>query len=346
MYDFIVVGFGIAGMSVTYQLLSNGYKVLVIDNENTKASVVAAGMYNPVILKRFTLAWDAHNQLNYAKSFYKDLSVFLDVEISEDLNIYRKFSSIQEQNKWFSKLDNPVLSKYMNSSICNDNINGVSSPHGYGLLTNTGRINVKLLNQTFVNYLKNNNSFLVDEFDYNSLLMSDNVSYKNISSRNIIFSEGYHLSKNPFFNNLPLIGNKGSYITVNCPNLKLNKALKSFYFLIPLNTNGDYKFGATYQNKFSDTDHDQETKDHLIDEFKSLVDLPFTLIDQQTAVRPTVIDRRPLVGCHSDYDNMYILNGMGTRGIILAPTASLSLLNLIKYNTPLPPEIDIIRFKN
>ncbi len=346
MYDFIVVGFGIAGMSMTYQLLSNGYKVMVIDNANTKASVVAAGMYNPVILKRFTLAWDAHEQLNYAKTFYNDLSVFLDIEINEELNILRKFSSIEEQNKWFSKLDNPILSEYMSSDVFTDSINGISSPNGYGMLSNTGRINVQLLNDSFVNYLKTNNSFFKDEFDHESLSVSDTVSYKHISSQNIIFSEGYHMLKNPFFKHLPLIGNKGSYITVNCPNLKLNKALKSFYFLIPLNSNGYYKFGATYQNKFSDTNHDQETKDHLINEFKSLVDLPFTLIDQQTAVRPTVVDRRPLVGCHNEYDNMYVLNGMGTRGIILAPTASLSLLNLIKYNTPLPSEIDIIRFKN
>ena len=70
MYDFIVVGFGIAGMSMTYQLLSNGYKVMVIDNNKTKASVVAAGMFNPVILKRFTLAWNAHEQLNYACLLY------------------------------------------------------------------------------------------------------------------------------------------------------------------------------------------------------------------------------------------------------------------------------------
>ena len=36
-------------------------------------------------------------------------------------------------------------------------------------------------------------------------------------------------------------------------------------------------------------------------------------------VRPTVKDRRPLVGTHSGLNSIHILNGLGTRGVMLGP---------------------------
>jgi glycine/D-amino acid oxidase-like deaminating enzyme len=37
-------------------------------------------------------------------------------------------------------------------------------------------------------------------------------------------------------------------------------------------------------------------------------------------VRPTVKDRRPLVGTHAEYSAIHILNGLGTRGVMLGPS--------------------------
>jgi len=327
MIDCIVVGFGIAGVSVTAHLEALGKKVCVVDGSSVKASIVAGGMYNPVILKRFSLAWNADIQLTYAKSFYNDLENKLNVNLDTSFDIYRKFNSVKEQNTWFSKLDNPVLSKYMCPSVLDSPSKVIEGDFGFGKLKSTGRIEVAQLIENYMNRLIKEDSFINEDFNFDELVVNDNdVIYKNIKAKSIVFCEGYRLLKNPFFKDLPLIGNKGSYLIIECESLKLQDVLKSHFFLIPLGNN-KYKFGATYEHHFKGLDHDLETKKQLIKEFEKLTDAPYKVIDQLTGVRPTVIDRRPLVGQHNKHKSLYVCNGMGTRGIILAPTAGKLLVN-------------------
>ena len=61
-------------------------------------------------------------------------------------------------------------------------------------------------------------------------------------------------------------------------------------------------------------------------------------------VRPTVKDRRPLVGRHSEYKNLYMLNGLGTRGVMIAPYVAKELFEFIENDEALDIEIDINRF--
>lgn len=75
-----------------------------------------------------------------------------------------------------------------------------------------------------------------------------------------------------------------------------------------------------------------------------MITCPFEVVYQSAGIRPTVKDRRPLVGQHSQYKNLYILNGLGTRGVIVAPAISKQLYDLIEQNEPLESEINIARF--
>jgi len=68
------------------------------------------------------------------------------------------------------------------------------------------------------------------------------------------------------------------------------------------------------------------------------------VIEHVAGIRPTVKDRRPLVGRHPEYSNIYVLNGLGTRGVMIAPYVAQELYNYIQHDIPLDPEIDIKRF--
>ena len=345
MYDCIVVGFGIAGIAVTGHFHAQGKRVLVVDANEVKASVVAAGLYNPVILKRFSMAWNADEQLEYAKQFYGSLEKQLKGVFIEPLGVIRKFESIKEQNSWFSKLDNPGLNKYMSNELFCGQVHGVDAPFNYGKLENTGRILIKRLIESYILHLKKENAFLEEKFDFGELKIDDtNVEYRGHKADSVIFCEGYGLKQNPFFKHLPLVGNKGSYIIIECEDLQLKTALKAHFFLIPLGKKR-YKFGATYENHFKNVDHDTAAKAHLVEELEKLISVPYTLIAQQTGIRPTVIDRRPLVGQHSKYKPLFVCNGMGTRGVMLGPTSAKHLTDYILSKTPIPKEIDISRFE-
>ena len=63
---------------------------------------------------------------------------------------------------------------------------------------------------------------------------------------------------------------------------------------------------------------------------EKLISCSFKVVNQVAGIRPTVKDRRPLVGRHSTYKNMDVLNGLGTRGVMIAPYAAQQLFNHIE----------------
>ena len=103
--DYIVVGLGLAGLAFCRELEKNNKSFLVFENSSQHASFVAGGVYNPVILKRFSMVWDAEDQLNKAIPFYDELEVLLQKKYRYSLNIHRLFKSVEEQNNWTSTSD-------------------------------------------------------------------------------------------------------------------------------------------------------------------------------------------------------------------------------------------------
>lgn len=66
MLDYIIVGCGLAGISFADLALENKKSIVVFDNASQPSSTVAGGMYNPVVLKRFTAIWKAAEQIELA----------------------------------------------------------------------------------------------------------------------------------------------------------------------------------------------------------------------------------------------------------------------------------------
>ena len=71
----------------------------------------------------------------------------------------------------------------------------------------------------------------------------------------------------------------------------------------------------------------------------------FTIVKQEAGIRPSVKDRRALIGEHPKYKSMYILNGMGSRGVMIAPYAARQLYKYIELGESIDKEIDIARYE-
>ena len=76
----------------------------------------------------------------------------------------------------------------------------------------------------------------------------------------------------------------------------------------------------------------------------SILKIPYTITNQIAGIRPSTADRKPLVGRHEQYKQLYILNGLGTRGILLAPYLSKCLIEYIYKDVLIDHEININRF--
>ena len=342
-FDYLIVGFGLSGLMLCEILRKRGKSFVVISNKSQQASIVASGLYNPVVLKRFNKAWDAEKQLPLAISAYKDLELFLGIKIDYKLPIHRVFYSVEEQNNWVIASDKPSLKPFLISNI-KTNINpNIYAPFGYGEVKNTGRIDTKLLLKSYVDFLKFNELILDESFDYDKLKISERITYKNIESKKIIFSEGFGLKQNPFFSYLPLEGTKGELIIINAPKLNSHAVIKSSVFVIPIG-NHDYLVGSTYVRNDFNNNPTTNAKDELLEKLNNLILCPYKVVSQRAGIRPTVVDRRPLVGQHKSQENIYVLNGLGSRGVLIAPSVANALIDFSEDNVALPKEIDISRF--
>jgi glycine/D-amino acid oxidase-like deaminating enzyme len=126
--------------------------------------------------------------------------------------------------------------------------------------------------------------------------------------------------------------------------LQLDVIVKSGVFMVPIG-NDLYKVGATYNWNDKTDALTEEGKNELIDGIRDLITCPFDIIEHRAGVRPTIKDRRPLVGTHPSYPRLHILNGLGTRGVMLAPSMANDLYNSIQNGVALDKNIDIQRIK-
>ena len=118
--------------------------------------------------------------------------------------------------------------------------------------------------------------------------------------------------------------------------------IKSSVFILPIG-NDLYKVGATYDWKDKTNNPTEEGKKELVDKLKELISCDFEIVEHFAGVRPTVKDRRPLVGTHPIHSQLHVLNGLGTRGVMLGPYLANQLFQHIENAVPLESEINIER---
>ena len=344
--DFIVVGCGLAGIAFCEQLRTHNKSFLLFDDASQQSSIVAAGMYNPVILKRFTEVWLASEQLKLVKPFYSQLEKLLNVKLDYELKLYRKFTSVQEQNTWFHAMDKPKLEPFLSKALIKNPNKSIDAPFGFGEVLQAGRVDTNMLIENYLKFLKHENILKKERFQYEKLKIQDNdIEYNGIKTDRVIFCEGFGLKKNPYFNHLPLTGTKGEVLTIKAPDLQIDYALKSSVFIIP-EGNDTYSVGATYNWEDKTQAISEVAREELVSKLRTLIQCEFKIINQVAGIRPTVKDRRPLVGSHKENNNLFVLNGLGTRGVMIAPFIANALFNYIEYNKPLNPEININRFSS
>ena len=343
--DYIVVGCGLASIAFCEQLRNANKTFLVFDDDSQKSSSVAAGLYNPVILKRFTPVWMAKQQLELAMPYYHNLEKLLNTKLNYPISVRRKFLSVEEQNNWFAASDQPILGNYIQPQVLKNLNSAISAPFGLGKVLHSGRINTKKLIASYREFLNQKEQLISKTFNYQKLIYDDRIiTYENFSCKYVVFAEGYNLKFNPYFENIPLVGLKGEMLIIESPELKLDYILKSSVFIVPIEDDL-YWVGATYEREDKTHNISDEAKEQLLNKLKTVVSCNFKIVSQVAGIRPTTKDRRPLVGRHSKFKNLFILNGMGTRGVMTSPYIAMQLFKHIELNEPLDGAINIKRFK-
>lgn len=341
--DYIVVGQGLAGSILALELLNQGQKVMVLNTPNPQsASRVAAGIYHPLVFKRTTLTWLASTLLDYIETYYPKLETQLKAKFFYPMPYIRLFASDVEQTIW-QKFKGEDEYKSFLGDLLNEIPSGYKDKLGGAIVNKAGWVDTNTFLDKVAQYLEVNNSLINEPFEYDVVEFSNTgVVYKGITAKKILFAEGYGVVNNPYFKYTPLSPTKGELFTIKAEGLAENQILNRKVFVLPLGNN-TYKVGATYQWQWSDENATQEMKNQLIENLESLINVPYTILSHTAGVRPSVIGRRPLIGLHPQHPQLGIFNGMGSKGVMLAPYLAQQFVNNLLHNGLINNEVDIAR---
>lgn len=340
-FDYLVVGQGIAGSVLAYQLEKRNKRFCVIDKgHSSSATRVAAGVINPLVLKRMTLSWRAAEFLDYVHHFYPELDNHLGIDSFHPVPLNKLIHSKQEEAFWRQRWKLAELDDFADYELKELKLPQFNQAFMLGTVKETAWINLKLFLQKMRDYLKLEEKLIEEEFDYLAL---ENHGYKGLLFDKIIFCEGSACKDNPYFNNLPFDFNQGDLLTLKVKGLNLNEIYKKKVFVIPLG-NDLFRVGATYEKRHEAEYDGLKKREELLKNFEDIFACDYVVMDQESGVRPTVKDRRPIVGRHLLLNNFYILNGMGSRGCLMAPLLSEELLEHIEKGKALSDDIGLDRF--
>lgn len=342
-FDFLIVGQGLAGTLLAYQLIKRNKTFLVFnDKRQLSSSQVAAGMFNPVGGKRMLKTYMTEILLEHADKTYRELERFLDTKFYFPEKILHVFQNEEERLKADKSLDSEAVSKYI--TVNNEIYENLNTDFGSIIINEGGWVNTHKFLESFEKYLITNQQIIFEKINYDELLIKNSQClYKDMSFKKVIFCEGYKSTENPFFKYLPFQLSKGEIINIKADDLPKDYILKKGIYLVYLGNN-TYKVGASNEWKDLSLSRTDKGVNFLKEKLSLFLKNEYQITEKFAGIRPTVLDKKPLLGEHPEYSNLYIFNGLGTKGVMLSPYLSEIMVNYLIKSENIPDEFNINRF--
>lgn len=348
--SFVVVGHGLAGAVLCETLRARGSDVRVVHADRTgSASPVAAGVVNPIVLRRTVPSWRAAQLLPIAGRFYRSVEARLGIRIWHPIALKKVFGSAEERAVWDRVRADPQLGEWLEPP---GSMNAhMTAPHGAGGVRRCAWLDVPaLINAQRVELAREGRLFeRIDEIDA-------------AQAGTVVHTTG------AFAQHPGLVPVKGEVLTLRIPGLRLDAVVHKGAFLLPLG-NEHFRLGATFEWNDPWSGPTQQARDELLRRLANMTDRPVEVVDHRAGVRPTAKDRRPIIGSlsamnpaasptgaaaglpmspqgtlrHPDQHH-YLLNGLGSRGVLLAPWCAAHLADHMLHGMLIDPEVDAARF--
>lgn len=327
--DFLISGGGLAGLTLAYSLTEIcDASILVLDDGNPKAaSSVAAGILNPITGRRHVKTWMADELFPVASEFYRKLESLSNEKIYFPCLIAELYDSIKTKNDWQARSAEPGYEKYIGEEFGSEKFGeAVKAPYGGIFLQRSAMVRTDKCIQAlksilFLRKVKFENcDFRHDEFRFEK----EEVVFRKIKAKMVVFCEGWKMIHNPFFNHRPMLPVKGDLLVIESNDLTLDCILMSDGFICPLQEN-KFLAGSTYDWNFKDSTPDKDARLKIEKFINKILKVPYTVLDHRSGIRPAMQSRRPIAEMHADVKCAAVFNGLGTKGYLLAPYFSKKL---------------------
>lgn len=345
--DFLIVGGGLAGTSLAWYF--HIYRIsfdMVSCSLPGEASVVSAGVWNPLAMRRINPGWKMTECLEELKRFSNYISPFFSVPVFHFLPIVHPLFHPEELSFWKKKLaQHPSLSTLAEIVEAGNYFGRNYSPFQV-VIKPAGWMDVPLFLKESEKIFTEWGSFKKKFFNHRELQMKqDGFIFDGRIYNSLVFCEGWRMGQNPFFSPyVRLEAAKGELMEVAFEeDLSLHSVILNKKIFLKEQSGRKFLCGSTFRWDVLDDKPTPEAARELSEKLSGLLHIPFSVLDQKAGVRPATHDRRPFIGPHPEIRNMYVFNGLGAKGVFLTPHMCEEFINFIRNGKPLDPEVNILR---
>lgn len=345
--DFLISGQGLAGSLLAWHLLQEGKKVLVVDEDLEYTSTkVASGMMHPITGRRIVLSWRADEFVPFARKTFKAIENTTGIQFFFDMPVFEIYHDHGNRNDWIARSAQGKFKDYLGEECRAEDVHeNVNAPFGGQWLINSGWLDAGTFVAAMKNYLIANDSFLSGRIEKQDLERSANgFSFRGLKATKFVSCTGYQAIFDDDWKYLPFNPAKGEEIAfVTEGKLPSDYIIHDSIKIIPIGGN-NYRCGATYAWKDYTPTPTPEGLIKLKEDISSLIKVPFKETLHRAGIRPATFDRRPFLGEHPEKENLYIFNGLGSKGVMMGPLLSYEMMRYLVYGERINSEYDIERF--
>ena len=340
--DFLIVGQGLAGSLLAWELIKRNIKIIVVDTGQENASQIAAGLINPITGQRFVKSSGIEYLLPTAKNYYADLSAVFKQSFYIEKRMLRLFNNPNEIESAIKRLSQIEYQHYLAKlNLVSNSLKNISTPFGFIEQTDTGYLLTKNLLASLKEFFISNHCYQETTLDYKDIQIKPVLKWNDITANRIIFCEGYHSIDNPWFSWLPFQLVKGEILTLSHSTPLIDNILNFGNWLIPLDTQL-FRIGATFDRENLDNNPTKSGKNSLLASLQT-ISQPLiknsSLMSHQANIRPCTLDKQPFIGHHPVYTQLSIFNGFGAKGSLQIPWYCQQFADTLLKKTVIPTDI-------
>ena len=342
--DYLIIGQGLAGSLLSWELIKQGCSIHLIDNQQENASQIAAGLINPVTGMRLVKNSNINTLLPTAKQTYQELSQFFKQDFYIEKPMLRILRNEKEILKFHQRIQDKTYLDYLETEI-SPAPGLINAPLGIIQQKQTGYLLTQKLLACLKKFLQEKQCYQATQFDYQDLHFDNGISWQDISAKKIIFCEGYQAIYNPWFKYLPFQLAKGEILTMTAKQALAPELLNYGHWFIPLNKH-QFRTGATFDNINLNTQATVQGKNTLLQALIQIMPMldSATVDKQQANIRPTTLDKMPFIGQHPEHQNLAIFNGFGAKGSLQIPYYSQRFVQYLLNQAPIAIEVNCQRY--
>ncbi|HQU08663.1 MAG TPA: FAD-dependent oxidoreductase [Opitutales bacterium] len=348
MLRVLIVGQGLAGSWLAWVLHHRGHQVLIAQDPAIQgASRMAAGLINPITGMRWVKTWRADAALHFCEQSYQSVEAALSMRCYAAKTIMRFLRNATEWEQAHKRFNDPEYRAYLGAGWSPGSSGlSVEDPYGGCSILGGATVRVPLFLDAIRGFFEAKRLYLPERLDYSALqILAHGAAYAGDVFDKVIFCEGAQSLSNPWFPASALKPSQGEILTIR-PSAMLfpdDQVLLRQHWLTPW-SEGTYRLGATYSWDLA-VGKTLQARDLLLAAFRGFFPhVPVAVVGQDAAIRPNSADTRPILGFHPQWSALGFMNGLGSKGSLLAPYLAQHLCEVLEDRVELDPEVDMRRF--